>query len=82
LLSVDPKRQKAGLGSFLMNAAEEYCAKCGCLFMDLRIVNVRSELPEFYHRRGYVESGVTEPFPSTLNPKVPCHFVGMSKPLA
>lgn len=81
LLSVDPKRQKAGLGSQLMNASENYCAQSGCRFMDLRIVNVRRELPVFYRRRGYVETG-TAPFTSGLNPKVPCHFVEMSKPLA
>lgn len=82
LLAVDPQRQKAGLGSKLMDAAEEFCARAGCRFMDLRIVNVRCELPEFYHRRGYVETGTTVPFPPELKPKVPCHFVEMSKPLA
>jgi GNAT superfamily N-acetyltransferase len=80
LLSVDPQRQRAGLGSLLMNAAEEYCAKVGCQFMDLQMVNVRHELPAFYHRRGYVETG-TAPFPPDLNTKLPCHFVKMSKPL-
>jgi GNAT superfamily N-acetyltransferase len=80
LLSVDPERQRAGLGTELMAAAEEYCARAGCRFMDLRIVNVRKELPDFYHRLGYVETG-TEPFPAGLNPKVPCHFVNLSKPL-
>jgi len=80
LLSVDPQRQKSGLGSKLMTAAEEYCAKAGSLFMDLRVVSVRKELPAFYHHRGYMESG-TEPFPSGLNPKMPCYFVKMSKPL-
>ena len=80
LLSVDPEGQKAGVGSKLMTAAENYCAKAGSHFMDLRIVNVRKELPEFYHRRGYVETG-TAPFTPGLEPKVPCHFVNMSKPL-
>lgn len=80
LLSVDPGQQKAGLGSKLMNAAEDYCAKAGCRFMDLRIINVREELPGFYSRRGYVETG-TEPLPAGLEPKLPCHFVNMSKPL-
>lgn len=80
LLSVDPHRQKAGLGSQLMNAAEDFCARSGCRFVDLQIVNVRQELPSFYHHRGYVETG-TAPFVPGLNPKVPCHFVKMSKPL-
>ncbi len=80
LLAVDPRLQKSGLGSQLMTAAEDYCAKAGSRFMDLRIVNVREELPAFYHRRGYAETGA-EPFPPDLNPKLPCHFVKMSKPL-
>lgn len=80
LLAVDPQRQKGGLGSQLMTAAENYCARSGCRFMDLRIVNVRQELPSYYRKRGYVKTG-TAPFPAELNPKVPCHFVEMSKPL-
>jgi len=43
-------------------------------------VNLRKELPDFYHRKGYIETG-TAPFPPDLNPKLPCHFVKMSKPL-
>jgi len=81
LLSVDPQRQKAGLGSKLMDAAEEYCAKAGCRFMDLRIINLRTENHAFYSHRGYVDTS-TEPFPPELNPKLPCHFVNMSKPLS
>ena len=80
LLSVNPDGQKSGVGSKLMTAAEDYCANAGSRFMDLRIVSVRKELPEFYHRRGYVETG-TAPFTAGLEPKVPCHFVNMSKPL-
>lgn len=80
LLSVDPQRQKAGLGSKLMSVAEVDCAKAGSRVMDLRIVNVRKELPAFYQRLGYAETG-SEPFTPGLNPKVPCHFVNMSKPL-
>jgi GNAT superfamily N-acetyltransferase len=81
LLAVDPRLQKSGLGSQLMNAAEAYCAKAGSRFMDLRIVSVREELPAFYRRHGYVETG-TEPFTPGLTPKLPCHFVVMSKLLA
>ena len=80
LLSVDPQCQKSGLGSQLMNAAEDCCAKAGSHFMDLRLVNLRKELPGFYLRRGYLETG-TEPLTPGLNPKLPCHFVKMSKPL-
>ena len=64
-----------------MPAAEAYRVKAGSRFMDLQIVSVRKELPDFYHRRGYVETG-TAPFPDGLNPKLPCHFILMSKPLS
>jgi N-acetylglutamate synthase-like GNAT family acetyltransferase len=81
LLAVDPKAQKSGLGSKLMTAAEEHCCKAGSRFMDIQIVNLRKELPDFYHRRGYVETG-TAPFTAGIDTKLPCHFVKMSKPLA
>src|SRR5579872_3411530 len=80
LLSVDPTLQRAGIGSALMNAAENHCLRVGAQFMDLRIVNLREENHAFYRRRGYVEIS-TQPFPSDLTPKLPCHFVNMSKPL-
>ena len=81
LLSVDPQRQKSGLGAKLMGAAEAYCAKAGSRHMDLRIVSLRTEMYGFYQRRGYAETGA-EPLTAGLNPKLPCHFVKMSKPLA
>ena len=80
LLSVDPKHQKAGVGSRLMNAAEDYCARAGCRFMDLQVINLRQELPRFYRNRGYIETG-TAPLTPGLRPKLPCHFVKMSKQL-
>ncbi|HXZ34210.1 MAG TPA: GNAT family N-acetyltransferase [Terriglobales bacterium] len=80
LLAVDPLRQASGLGSRLMTAAEEHCKKLGCGFIDLQIVNLRRELPEFYRRRGYVQTG-TAPFTAGLATKIPCHFVKMTKSL-
>jgi ribosomal protein S18 acetylase RimI-like enzyme len=81
LLAVDPALQRSGLGSRMVAAAEAYCRDAGCRFMDLTIVNLRAELPPFYNRLGYVESG-TLPFPSDAHPKQPCHLVKMSKALA
>lgn len=82
LLAVDPARQRAGMGSRLIDAAEEYCHAAGCRFMDLTVVNLRKELPGYYRSRGYVENG-TLPFPSDQYPlKMPRHLVRMSKPLA
>jgi GNAT superfamily N-acetyltransferase len=80
LLAVDPAVQRSGLGSRLVTAAEEYCRGANCAFVDLTIVNLRTELPPFYNRLGYVENG-TLPFPSDQYPNQPCHLVRMSKPL-
>jgi predicted N-acetyltransferase YhbS len=81
LLAVDPARQGAGLGSRLIAAAEDRCRAAGCRFMDLTIVNLRTELPAYYRRFGYAESG-TLPFTPDHPPNQPCHLVKMSKSLA
>ena len=81
LLAVDPSLQRSGLGSRMVAAAEAYCRDAGCRFMDLTIVNLRAELPGFYNRLGYAESG-TLPFPPDQHPNQPCHLVRMSKSLA
>jgi N-acetylglutamate synthase-like GNAT family acetyltransferase len=80
LLSVDPSRQQSGVGSLLMDAGEEYCSSLACRFMDIKMVNLREDLPGFYQRRGYVVTG-TSPFPEHIETKVPCYFIDMSKPL-
>ena len=78
LLSVDPRRQRAGLGSRLLDAAEAHCAQRGFARIDIKVVSLRTELPPFYGRRGYVARG-TEPFTDPRATR-PCHFVVMSKP--
>jgi len=80
LLSVDPARQRSGIGRLLVEAAEDHARRAGCRFMDMRIVNLREELPAFYRRLGYRETG-TEPVPNTVRAKLPCHFINMTKSL-
>ena len=80
LLSVDPAQQGQGFGLQMVAAAEEHCRAAGCREMELLIVNVRAELPRFYQRLGYRETG-TEPFPAKEGMKLPCHFVRMAKAL-
>ena len=80
LLAVDPARQGEGFGRKMVAEVEDCARAAGCEFMDLRIVNIRAELPPFYRRLGYVETG-TEPFAADARPTQPCHFVKMSKPL-
>ncbi len=63
-----------------MTVAENYCHEHGSRFMDILIVNLRTELQPFYRRRGYAETG-TLPFPPEVKTKHPCHFITMAKPL-
>ena len=70
----------AWLGSLLMSEAEEYCRTHGSRFMDILIVNLRKDLPLFYEKRGYVETGTT-PFVENVETKMPCHFINLSKTL-
>jgi GNAT superfamily N-acetyltransferase len=81
MLSIDPSRQGQGLGSRLIGEAEEYCRRAGCTEMELEVVNLRTELPPYYRRFGYVERG-TRPFTETERTSQPCYFIVMSKPLA
>src|SRR5579863_9021172 len=44
MLSIDPPRQRMGIGHQLVNLAEKYFRDAGCKFCDLKIVNVRADL--------------------------------------
>jgi len=79
-LSVDPARQKSGIGRWMMREAEDYCRDAGCKTLDIRIVNVRNELPVIYRKFGFVESG-TESAEVIKNASQPIHFITMSKSL-
>jgi GNAT superfamily N-acetyltransferase len=80
LLSVDPARQHQGVGRELVGEAERRARVAGCNFMDILIVNLRTELIPIYARMGYIESG-TAPFPVNVPTKLPCHFLRMSRNL-
>lgn len=80
MLSIDPSRQRMGVGRQLVDTVERYFRDAGCEFSDLKIVNVRTELHALYHRMGYVDTGTAlydDPTPT----KTPVHFITMSKPL-
>jgi ribosomal protein S18 acetylase RimI-like enzyme len=79
-LSVDPGRQKSGIGRRMMHEAEDYCRNADCKALDIRIVNLRTELPAIYPKFGFVETG-TQSAEVIKNATQPIHFITMSKPL-
>ncbi len=78
LVSVEPARQREGLGAKLMAAAEARCRAAGFREMELRFIDDRTELELFYQSLGFARTGVTEP-PPPARAKVPFHFVQMIK---
>ena len=82
LPSVDPSLQKSGLGRRLIAASEEFAREMGSHHMDITVVNLRTELPPFYRKLGYVEND-TEPVRPDMIPRLlePAHFIKMTKPL-
>ena len=80
MLSVDPSKQRHGLGRRLIEAVEQSARDRGCLFMDIHIVDLREDLPGLYRRFGYAEQG-TLPFSDPSRASRPCHFIVMTKQL-
>jgi GNAT superfamily N-acetyltransferase len=80
MLSIDPARQRQGLGRQLIGAVEARARERGCRFIDIHIVDLREELPPYYRGLGYVENG-SLPFSEPERASRPCSFVVMSKPL-
>ena|SRR5436190_18062021 len=81
MLSIAPSQQGRGLGRRLIDAVEARARERGCRAVDIHIVNLREELPDFYRRLGYVDSG-TLPFSDADRASRPCHFIVMTKTLA
>jgi ribosomal protein S18 acetylase RimI-like enzyme len=81
MLAVDPAYQQRGLGRALAVAAESHCAAAGCRDLDIDVVDLRTELPDFYRVLGFSPVG-TAPFPDPHKLRRPAHLITMSKPLA
>lgn len=80
MLAVRPDAQGKGLARLLIEDAEARVRAAGCQWMDIKVVNLRTDLVPFYERLGYVAGG-TEPY--VHRPVLqPCHFVLMTKRLA
>jgi N-acetylglutamate synthase-like GNAT family acetyltransferase len=80
MLAVDPDQQGRGLGRLLVAAVEQHCRALGCRFLDISVVNLRTELPEFYRQFGFAPYG-TAPFHEPEKLTRPAHLVLMTKPL-
>jgi len=80
MLAVDPDWQGVGLGRTLVCTAEAHCRAAGCRFMDIDVVDLRTELPGFYQVLGYSAVSAT-PFPDASRVYQPVKLVLMTKVL-
>ena len=90
LLTVDPTLQNQQLGRKLLAQAESLAiALYQPDYFEMSVVNTRTELIEFYERRGYVLTGELKPYPieqGVGTPKapfdlLPLYLVKMKKPV-
>jgi GNAT superfamily N-acetyltransferase len=63
MFSVAPHLQGGGIGKQLMQEAERVALAWQCSAMEMTVIDIRDELIAFYERRGYVRTGIKQPFP-------------------
>ncbi|MCZ8130153.1 MAG: GNAT family N-acetyltransferase [Steroidobacteraceae bacterium] len=64
MLTVRPTRQAGGLGRALLAAAEAHARDAlGARYVEMTVIDVRTELIAWYERRGYRRTGEQRPFP-------------------
>ena len=80
MLAVDPPHQGTGLARHLIQVIEDHCRRAGCSRLDFDIINLRTELPAFYARFGFVQVGTAE-MGDQHKLRQPCHRLTMSKSL-
>lgn len=79
MLAVAPDLRGRGLGRRLVGVAEALGQALGARVMDLETVSLREDLPPWYRRMGYRDTGTA---PLAQPSRRPCHLIMMSKPLA
>ncbi|MGH8892583.1 MAG: GNAT family N-acetyltransferase [Actinomycetes bacterium] len=64
MFAVDPARQTGGIGKALLSACEDVARQLwSAPVLTMSVISLRSDLIEWYRRRGYERTGTTEPFP-------------------
>jgi len=83
LLTIDPPYQANGLGTQLLQDAEQYAKQhLHAYRISISVVDARTELIAFYERRGYEQTGHSLPYPTDQavgQPKQPLSLIEMEK---
>ncbi|MDP5200402.1 GNAT family N-acetyltransferase [Flavobacterium sp. DG2-3] len=65
MLTVSPELQNSGIGKKLLVEAENHAQSLGLSSIIMTVISVRTELIDWYKRRGYVDTGEREAFPES-----------------
>ena len=82
MLTVSPGLQAGGIGKKLLSAAESYATSNHFNTIIMMVISIRTELIEWYERRGYQRTGEIKPFPKDPKfglPKQHLEFVVLEK---
>ncbi|CAF1121635.1 unnamed protein product [Adineta steineri] len=64
MLTVHPNLQGSGYGKMILSLGENYAKdQWNVDYIEITVIVQRTELVEFYNRRGYIEIGEYQPFP-------------------
>lgn len=63
MFAVRPGGQRGGVGTALLAAAEDTARSLGASRMEMSVIEKRTELIDWYVRRGYADTGERRPFP-------------------
>lgn len=84
MLTVSPELQAKGIGKSMLHASEQKAVERECNSLVITVITSRTELVNWYKRRGYVETGEKRPFPAGErfgSPKKPLEMLVMTKTL-
>ena len=62
MFSVSPLYQDRGIGRALLMAAEKYATELNCTTLTMTVISTRTELIDWYKRRGFEPTGEILPF--------------------
>lgn len=61
MFAVHPDSQGMGAGKRLLEAAEQFAKEQNCAYIEMDVIKARTELVDFYLRRGYVNAQINNP---------------------
>jgi ribosomal protein S18 acetylase RimI-like enzyme len=63
MLTVAPNLQNKGIGKLLLLEAEKMASQQACTSIYMTVITERTELIAWYEKHGYINTGITKPFP-------------------